>query len=310
MACYKPIPGYLRKGGGWTPSKKESSFGVKMEISCGQCIGCRIMHAQGWAIRCTHEAQLYNDNCFITLTYDNDHLPPHGTLRKTDHQKFMKRLRKQHKHKTIRFFTVGEYGEANGRPHYHTLLFNHDFADKAFYTNRRNIPVWHSAELTKLWGHGRIEIGTLTTASAGYAARYALKKVNGAALQKIDTRTGLKKYEAIDLSTGEIVKLTPEYLTMSTKPGIGKGWWDKYKTDVYPDGFVVLDGKKYKVPDYYTEQYKLEQPDAYLELCDSRRDFHKCSPDGSPARLAVREQVKIAQTNRLKRGYEDGTQDF
>ncbi len=304
MACYKPLKGYLKRGGGWTFDKRASSFAVKKEISCGNCIGCRIMHAQGWALCCIHEAQLYEDNCFITLTYDNDNLPPLGNLRKSDHQKFIKRLRKKYSNKTIRFFSCGEYGDENLRPHYHTLLFNHDFADKKYYTTRRKNPVWRSQELLELWGLGRIEMGTLTQQSAGYSARYALKKVNIEIRAGADRQRRQKQVETgnFDHQTGEIPELIQPYITMSKKPGIGSGWYDKFKDDVFPDGFVVMNGTRHKVPAYYLKKYEVENPEGYQNLCDSRRDFvNKHKKDSTPDRLAVRERVKLAQLSNLKR---------
>ncbi len=119
-----------------------------MEVACSQCIGCRLDHAGMWASRIEHESSLYDDsngNCFITLTYDEEHLPQDWSLDKSHFQKFMKRLRKRYPQK-IRYYHCGEYGEncrhgihttlcpgCNvGRPHYHAILFNIDFHDRVF----------------------------------------------------------------------------------------------------------------------------------------------------------------------------------
>lgn len=59
---------------------------------------------------------------FITLTYDDEHLPPGAELSKRDLQLFIKRLRKRNP--GIRYFAVGEYGSQKGRPHYHAVIFN------------------------------------------------------------------------------------------------------------------------------------------------------------------------------------------
>ena len=59
---------------------------------------------------------------FLTLTYDNEHLPPGAELSKRDLQLFIKRLRKRNP--GIRYFAVGEYGSQKGRPHYHAVIFN------------------------------------------------------------------------------------------------------------------------------------------------------------------------------------------
>ena len=82
-----------------------------IDIPCGKCVGCLLDRSRDWATRCMLEAKDHEHNCFITLTYNDDHLPdkremindltgeisesPFRTLQKRDFQLFMKRLRKQ-----------------------------------------------------------------------------------------------------------------------------------------------------------------------------------------------------------------------
>lgn len=63
-----------------------------------------------------HEASLHERNCFLTLTYDNDHCPSDRSLDYSDFQRFMKRFRKSYPGSTIRFYMAGEYGEKFERP--------------------------------------------------------------------------------------------------------------------------------------------------------------------------------------------------
>ena len=86
-----------------------------------------------WAVRCRHESLFWDHNVFVTLTYDDDHLPWHGSLVPEHLQLFVKRLRKALSgvqvapgsvHRPIRFFGCGEYGSTSKRAHYHLLLFN------------------------------------------------------------------------------------------------------------------------------------------------------------------------------------------
>jgi len=106
---------------------------MPVELPCRQCIGCRLEYSRQWAIRCLHEASLYDENCYITLTYDDQKLPESYDIKNgldlSHFQLFMKRLRKKYGAK-IRFFHCGEYGEDRGRPHFHACIFNHDFQDK------------------------------------------------------------------------------------------------------------------------------------------------------------------------------------
>ena len=119
-----------------------------MLIPCGQCIGCRIRQREDWTTRIELEARDYprEQVWFITLTYDDDHVPgmivktgeimrkvqyawkpgekrPESvqTLLYTDIQKFLKRLRKAYRGK-LRYFVAGEYGK----------LGNSEDYDKAF----------------------------------------------------------------------------------------------------------------------------------------------------------------------------------
>ena len=129
MACYQPLKGYYSKSRN-PNGKRNVVFNPQMgyrdrpvTVPCGQCIGCRLERSRQWAIRCYHEASMYERNSFVTLTYDDESLPLGGTLVFRDFQLFMKRLRKQYG-AGIRFYACGEYGEKFGRPHYHVCLFN------------------------------------------------------------------------------------------------------------------------------------------------------------------------------------------
>ena len=219
-----------------------------------------------WALRCVHEATLYTDNCFITLTYNNDNLPDHNSLNKSDFVKFMKRLRKKFKDRKIRYFHCGEYGEKYGRPHYHACIFNLDFYDKKIWTVRDGIPLYTSDVLDSIWQKGYCTVGDVTFESAAYVARYLLKKITGdnALLHyavNVDASTG-----EIYHPNGEIITRQCEYTTMSRRPGLAKGWYENWKDDVFPSDFVVVRGKKMKPPKYYDGLYDIERPEEFNKV--------------------------------------------
>mgnify|MGYP000188139432 FL=1 len=222
MPCFHPLQGYRARQRsasgkrGIVFNKRDGWADLPVTLPCGQCIGCRLERSRQWAIRCVHEASLHNENSFITLTYANEHLPAWNSLDKTTFPKFMKRLRKSLQDKRVRYFHCGEYGDHTGRPHYHALLFGHDFPDKTHWAIRNGNPTWRSQELERLWPFGHSEIGTVTFESAAYCARYITKKVTGHAARE--------HYEMVDKHTGELGRREPEYTTMSRRPGIGKGW--------------------------------------------------------------------------------------
>lgn len=292
MTCYHPLEAW-RVDGEITFNSAKRGLGKPLKLPCGQCIGCRLERSRQWAIRCMHEASLYENNCFITLTYSDAHLPVGGTLVLDHFQDFMKRLRKKYG-PNIRFYHCGEYGEKTGRPHYHACLFNFDFPDKQLWTNRNGLPVYRSKSLEKLWPFGISEIGTVTFESAAYVARYIMKKVNG---KKADDH-----YDRFDPNTGEIFRLKPEYTTMSRRPGIGSAWFDKYHADVYPHDRVVVRGREMRPPKFYDTRFEILDPETFEEVKNNREEKAKLWVDNqTEERLNVREKVQQLALKRLPR---------
>ncbi len=279
MVCFHPLTAYKAPGGAVVFSPVEGWRDRSLELACGQCQGCRLERSRQWAIRCVHEAQLHSKNCFVTLTYDSDHLPKDGSLCLADWQKFAKRLR--HKAGPFRFFHCGEYGEVNFRPHYHACIFGLDFvADRGLWKDSGKFPLFRSPLLDETWGLGFATVGALSFKSAAYVARYVMKKVNGS--------LAAEKYGRVDEETGEVSFVRPEYVTMSRRPGIGAGWFKQFKSDVYPADEVVHEGKRYRPPRFYDSQ--LDE----LELCvlkaKRRASVAVRVKDLTPDRLAVREK--------------------
>ncbi len=254
--------------------------------------------AKEWAIRCFHESQMHDENSFVTLTYSPENLPHDGSLRVSDLQKFMKRLRKKFAPKKIRFFACGEYGENLARPHYHLLLFGLAFPDQYFFKNSGSgNALYRSPTLEKIWTFGHSLIGDVTFESAGYVARYILKKINGDLADDHYLRAD---------EHGEAIWLAPEFTTMSRSPGIAKSWYDKYSSDIFPGDFAVTpEGKKVKTPRYYSNLLEREQPDLLGELKLARQDAFKTHQENNTdERLRVRETCHEAKTNLLTRDYE------
>lgn len=300
MACYHPIKGYRAKRAnpnGKYPlvfTARDAQTDVPMDVPCGQCIGCKLERSRQWAMRLMHENQLHEQSAFLTLTYAPEKLPRHGSLVKKHFQDFMKRYRFWLEHKKLRFFHCGEYGENFGRPHYHALIFGHDFADKEHkFTTKRGDKVYTSDKLNELWTHGLCSIGNVTFESAAYVARYVTKKITG--------KKALHHYNNIDLNTGEILsERSPEYVTMSRRPGIGKSWFEKYSSDVFPHDEVVLRGSKMKPPKYYSQLYEKFHPDEMELIKESRMKAAKkpeISQHNTYERLRVREEVQQKNFN-------------
>ena len=326
MPCFKPLNAWVSSEDSLTGKKTiafanygSSPVESRLKLPCGRCIGCRLDRSRSWAIRCLKEAEQHQENCFITLTYNERNLPEGATLVKKHFQDFMKRFRKAYPDKKIRFFHAGEYGSewqqlgggemvpiegTIGRPHYHAIIFNHDFEDKIFYSKRNDVPLYISPKLQKIWGKGFSSVGTVTFESAAYVARYIMKKVTGdqadSHYQQVPATEEFLKLR-VSPFTGEIYPILPEYTTMSRKPGIGKDWIDKYMDEVFPDDFVVVKGKKMPVPQYFRQIYQERDPEAAERLAKERLEKAKTNPDNSRKRLSARLKVAEARSKMLPR---------
>lgn len=223
---------------------------------------------------------MHNSNCFVTLTYDEAHLPEGGSLVVGDWQKFAKRLRKGVG--PFRFFHCGEYGDENSRPHYHACVFGLDFGrDRVPLKSVRGHTLFTSEKLSETWGLGFATVGSLTWQSAAYVARYVMKKATGPLAKE---RYGDRR---------------PEYVTMSRRPGIGSKWFERFASDVYPSDEVVHEGKRFRPPRYY--DLKLSAPELDSLKTKRRAAAWSHRADLTEERLRVREKVAAAQVGLLQR---------
>jgi len=235
---------------------------------------------------------MHDASCVVTLTYDDHHLPEGHTLRKRDVQLFVKRLRKTLSPKKISYLYCGEYGENFGRPHYHIILFGYWPADTRPWRKKKDVQYYRSPSLEKVWTKGNCEIGALTFKAANYVAGYVFKKVYGDYADE--------HYQRLDTQTGELQKLQPEFINMSTRPAIGKRWFERFKDDYFPSDHVVVDGKKGTVPPYYFKLLKKESEESAKQIKKTRikRSIdRKIIAEKTPERLSVREEVAKAKTN-------------
>ena len=224
MPCFHPIDAWQR-GTEKPIFKMPHNFDEyrHIKIGCGQCIGCRLEKAREWAVRCTLESSLYLDNSFLTLTYDDDHLPNNGNLDLEAMQLFFKKLRKAIYPQKIRYLYCGEYGDLGMRPHYHAIIFNYWPRDaKVFKKSHSGELLFRSDTLDRVWSNGYVLVGNVSFDSASYVARYTLKKKNA------DNNI----YRTSDSITGEPILLHPPFVRASNRPGIGAPWSQNYFQEV------------------------------------------------------------------------------
>lgn len=195
-----------------------------MTTDCGTCVHCRLKFAHQLAYRCVLHASLSQQNCFLTLTYDEKLPTYHNNFQYSDIQKFKKRLTahcKYHYDKQIKVFNVHEYGK-KGKKHWHLVVFNHDFSDKL----QSPSGYYNSETLLKLWPYGHHSIGDVTEASAMYQAQYMKKDI-------------------------ENNYVTSKKKSHSKHSGIGGPYFLKHYRQILRLGYIPINGKKMPLPRYF-----------------------------------------------------------
>lgn len=201
-------------------------------VPCGKCLACRIAHRDEWSMRAVHELHTTEgqSGLFVTLTYDNEHLPEYQTLVKKDLQDFMKRLRDRLDYRKIKYLAAGEYGDRNHRPHYHVLLYNVTYDD---------IPAVKSSWKWCDWDVlGDSAFGDITPESAAYVSGYIDKKYGGELGKEVYTNSGR----------------IPPFRLVSR--GFGRDYLDQYFESIYDNAFIIFRGRRKSIPRYYANRLK------------------------------------------------------
>lgn len=256
-------------------------------VPCGKCIGCKLDYSKQWADRCIHEAEGYDYNYFLTLTYDDDHLPVNKkgfpTLVKDEISTFMKRfrekMRKTYGHTGMRFFACGEYGSESFRPHYHIILFNCPLPDLSVrhpikvdgvvkmikqYDDDGN-ELLFSPLIASCWTDsdgqlkGTAQLGQVSYESCAYVARYVVKK------QEEDDKRCFEK-----------IGVPRPFLRMSRNPGIGESWFSERLERIYLyDNISFKSGDRVviKKPPRYCDKLLLKKDEQkYYEIKAKRNE--------------------------------------
>jgi hypothetical protein len=286
MKCVRPTTVFDLVGKSSRLGKRKISFArpdkhVKFEsfdIPCGQCIACRIIRRESWTLRLFHESLYHDETLFLTLTYDDEHLPYGGSLVKDHYQKFVRALRKKLRPQKIRYYVCGEYGGEFGRPHYHLVLFLSGVPDlvPVGLTDKGN-PRFSSEILEKCWGKGFLEIQSISPEALRYVCKHHVEKIDD-----------VEHYAHFDEATGEFVQVEPIFGHMSLRPGIGHEWFMDYWRDVYPKDFVSMGGRKIQPPKYYDRLLEKYQPEVWQEVLATRLLVEHDPGESTMARLAAK----------------------
>lgn len=139
-------------------------------VPCGKCMACLVKKQRDWTFRIEQEVKYSSSAWFITLTYDEEHVPVDEELMvpvvsKRDIQLFMKRFRKEISALgfTCRYFICAEYGPKTLRPHYHGILFDLPLSfGRTFLSDL----------LLRTWQQGFITLAPVTPGRCRYVAKY------------------------------------------------------------------------------------------------------------------------------------------
>lgn len=207
-------------------------------VRCGRCMACRLTKAADWSARILHEFHQFDySGCFVTLTYNDESLPPGGNLVKKDLQNFIKRLRKDVAPLKIKYFACGEYGEDpihTKRPHYHAIILG--------------IRPYQKQVIEDAWSlygtkKGHVVVGSVTDQSINYTTKYITKKLGGLQGQ---VEYGTK---------------TPPFQIQSQ--GMGLQWANENYTSLEETGKITIKGRPSGIPKYYKQ--KLDLSTTHLE---------------------------------------------
>ena len=243
---------------------------VDFRIPCGKCLQCKRKRRADWTLRLEHEYQGSDSAYFITLTYDDIHVPRVNyqgietdvlTLNKKHIQNYIKRLRNSHVayvarelgirksevknvSKPVRYYAIGEYGSKTHRPHYHIILFNYEVANTQQIINQ-----WKNTKTNIPYGH--VDLGTVTAASINYVTKYMFK----------------------DFNNKKDIRVRPFNL-MSKKPIIGHNYLEKYGLwHIKNEILATRDqkGTKRRLPKAYLHRLFTDKQD---RIALSKRDYN------------------------------------
>lgn len=226
-------------------------FNQQYQFGCGKCLYCMGTRNVEKSNRLIHESKLHKENCFITLTYNNQNLPAGNTLNKRDYQLFIKRLRKKVAPRKIRYFICGEYGEQFGRAHYHLILFGYVPKDLVVIYQDNKETLYHSKEIEKIWNKGYIHIGIdIRKETVKYVANYMGK------LSDYNIETQIAPFTQASTNPG----IGGNYIATIIKEN-GKNVITHFDKSIYETDSIYIEGKQHKIPKYYdklAEKYGID----------------------------------------------------
>lgn len=208
---------------------------------CGKCYTCRVKKSREWSNRLLHEMSYWDSSLFLTLTYDDDHLPL--SISKRELQLFIKRYRKEISKdgRKFKYYAVGEYGDTYRRPHYHIIAFGSVLSDFRIH------PKIHGKYTSAAWPNGFVDVGTVEPGSISYVTGYVRKKLN----RRQDDERYIK------------AGLYPPFQVQSQ--GLGLRWALDNAEYLKSNEHLTVKGVPSSIPRYYLNKLGLEFEDTTQE---------------------------------------------
>lgn len=256
-------------------------------VPCGKCPACLESRRREWVKRLQLESLCHSFSSFVTLTYDDKHLPSDGLASKRDIQLFLKRFRHAGRDygfvmPPFKYFIVSEYGNLHHRPHYHGLLFGIDFYRPEWRPRLVSLdryPRVTSDVLSAIWSNGFVLHDRLTMANIKYVSKYITKQSNDVwSLKSIALAKSLFATSNALTDFGRNCLLTGSVAVPSCN-----GF-----TKVRPPRFV----------DRYAELFA---NDLFESIKQSRREYVKNMPMFDPSRERERINLIIQRDNQKRK---------
>lgn len=234
MQCEKPITLFK--------NLDRQKYPDGLSVPCGKCLLCRMAKRREWSTRMLHELTYWEDSIFLTLTYDNEHLPLNplgmplnynGSLKKSDLQKFIKRIRKRIEPNKIKYFACGEYGDKEERPHYHLIIFGLSILDDELIMSCWPFCDWTNKAIAEN------SMGLAEADSIRYVAQYIDKKYSG----ELENEHYWNKGRDPVFRIGSC--------------GLGKSYMLDNAEQMISNSYVSVNGVKQSLPRYYMKKLNI-----------------------------------------------------
>lgn len=248
---------------------------------CGKCPACLANRQRAFMFRLDQERESCSFYYWLTLQYDEEHVPKKDgeyCFDKSHCRKFFEKLRQLYRKQKIGFkhFLVSEYGP-NGthRPHYHCLLMVYapeDISIKDTYELRTEM---RDYLLHKAWPYGYVCEKSFHGRVLSYLTKYCCKPELVGDFHKMKPFTLISQGIGLNL--------------LST---LGDARIERMKEKL--DFTLLYNGSKIKLPRYYVQKIaphsvqdliSADSIDEYLEISERRRRLSRMQSDLSLNRL-------------------------